>query len=168
MRIRILIFFYADANPDADPGYQKNDADPCGSGSTTLPFGAAGSIHPHLHFKLSIAGLSSGCGGRWRRTWSRTRVFPAWWASAAARTTISSIPPPTSPPSLPPPSDLHLSIRCAVRGKIVLRHTKGIVSRDVMGPFLAWSFRSGFISGWFLNFSEASLILYGNKHIFSV
>jgi hypothetical protein len=28
-------FFDADANPNADPGYQ-NDKDPCGSGSTTL------------------------------------------------------------------------------------------------------------------------------------
>jgi hypothetical protein len=35
MRIRILVLFDADVYPDADPGYQ-NDADPCGSGTTTL------------------------------------------------------------------------------------------------------------------------------------
>jgi hypothetical protein len=33
-----LILFDADRDPEADPGYQneKNDAVPCGSGSTTL------------------------------------------------------------------------------------------------------------------------------------
>jgi len=31
-----LDFFYADVDPDADPGNQI-EGDPCGSGSTTLP-----------------------------------------------------------------------------------------------------------------------------------